>query len=390
MGRSRIPLPHIGGYTVESHHRCDSATVAPRNVPQDAPRGAPGAWTGGEAVANAANASTDRAAVGRLAGALPSGWLGWRPPFGVADLWLLLPCRALRTPEMARRIDGTALAADVRADVARGVEAFAARHGRRPALRVVLVGDHPASRSYVTAKARAATEAGIDAATLEQPETLSHDRLLALVERLNADDAVDGILVQLPLPDQIDEADVIRAIRPEKDVDGFHPENVGKLWLGDPSALAPCTPAGIIEMLKRSGVALSGAHAVVVGRSQIVGKPMAALLLAENATVTVCHSRTKDLPSVTRQADVLVAAIGRPAFVTADMVKPGATVIDVGINRVDDAQAARGYRLVGDVDAGADAIAGALTPVPGGVGPMTIATLLANTLRAAEARSDEG
>ncbi len=291
---------------------------------------------------------------------------------------------------MARRIDGTAIAAEVRADVARGVCAFVAEHGRRPSLRVVLVGDHPASRSYVTAKARAAAEAGINAETLEQPADLPQADLLALVHRLNDDPAVDGILVQLPLPDAIDEAAVIAALDPAKDVDGFHPTNVGRLWLGDPAALAPCTPAGIIDALKRSGVALSGAHAVVVGRSQIVGKPMAALLLQQNATVTVCHSRTRDLPSVTRQADVLVAAIGRPGFVTADMVKPGATVVDVGINRVDDASRERGYRLVGDVDfASVDAVAGALTPVPGGVGPMTIATLLANTLKAARERERE-
>ena len=287
---------------------------------------------------------------------------------------------------MAVKMDGTAIAADVRADVAHGVAAFVESHGRAPALRVVLVGDHPASRSYVTAKKRAAEAAGIDAETLEQPADLSQADLLALVARLNADKAVDGILVQLPLPDHVADAEVIRAIAPEKDVDGFHPTNVGRLWLGDARALAPCTPAGIVEMLRRTGVDLRGAEAVVIGRSQIVGKPMAALLLQHDATVTVCHSRTRDLPAVTRRADVLVAAIGRPGFVTPDMVKPGATVVDVGINRVDDATAERGYRLVGDVDPAVDAVAGALTPVPGGVGPMTIAMLLANTLRAAEAR----
>ena len=289
----------------------------------------------------------------------------------------------------AARIDGTAIAAEVRRDVAAQAAAFRAAHGRAPALRVVLVGDHPASQSYVRAKARAAGEAGIDAETLLRPADLSEADLLGLIARLNADDAVDGILVQLPLPAHVDESRVIRAIDPGKDVDGFHPENVGKLVLGEPT-LEPCTPAGIVEMLRRSGVATQGAHAVVVGRSNIVGKPMASLLLRRglDATVTVCHSRTRDLAAVTRQADILVAAIGRPAFVTADMVKPGAAVIDVGINRVDDAGRPRGYRLVGDVDFDAvSRVAGAITPVPGGVGPMTIAMLLANTVRAAEMRA---
>ena len=289
---------------------------------------------------------------------------------------------------MARILDGTALAADVRADVARGVAAFRERAGRVPGLRVVLVGEHPASQSYVRAKEAAAGAAGIDAATLRHPEAISQADLLALIAGLNADPAVDGILVQLPLPAHIDTQAVVRAVDPGKDVDGFHPENVGRLWLGE-DALAPCTPAGIVEMLRRSGVETAGAHAVVVGRSDIVGKPIAGLLLARgiDATVTVCHSRTRDLPAVTRQADILVAAIGRAHFVTADMVRPGAVVIDVGINRVDDDARARGYRLVGDVDFEAvAAVAGAITPVPGGVGPMTIAMLLANTLRAAEAR----
>ena len=289
---------------------------------------------------------------------------------------------------MARILDGTALAALVRADVARGVEAFKERADRAPRLRVVLVGDEPASQSYVRAKERAAVEAGIDAQTLRLPATVSEADLLALVARLNADRAVDGILVQLPLPAHIDTSAVVRAVDPAKDVDGFHPVNVGRLWLGEP-ALAPCTPAGIAEMLRRSGVETAGAHAVVVGRSDIVGKPMAALLLARgiDATVTVCHSRTRDLPAVTRTADILVAAIGRAGFVTADMVRPGAVVIDVGINRVDDPTRASGYRLTGDVDFEAvEAVAGAITPVPGGVGPMTIAMLLANTLQAAGGR----
>ncbi len=290
---------------------------------------------------------------------------------------------------MAQLIDGTAVAADVRAEVAEGAAAFARAHGRRPALRVVLVGDNPASQSYVRAKARAAGDAGIDAETLLHPADLAEVDLLAVIADLNADDAVDGILVQLPLPDHVDEAAVIRAIDPAKDVDGFHPENVGRLVLGE-DTLEPCTPAGIVGLLRRTGVPTSGAHAVVLGRSNIVGKPMASLLLRRglDCTVTVCHSRTRDLAAITRQADILVAAIGRAEFVTADMVGPGATVIDVGINRVEDATRERGYRLVGDVafDAVAD-VAGAITPVPGGVGPMTIAMLLANTLRAAERRT---
>ena len=289
---------------------------------------------------------------------------------------------------MAQIIDGKAIAADVRAEVAQGAAAFLEAHGRKPALRVVLVGDNPASQSYVRGKQRAAGEAGIDAETLLRPAEFSEADLLALIAELNADDAVDGILVQLPLPAHVDEAAVIRAIDPAKDVDGFHPENVGRLVLGE-DTLEPCTPAGIVELLRRSGVETSGAHAVVIGRSNIVGKPMASLLLRRgiDATVTVCHSRTRDLPAIARQADVLVAAIGRDRFVTADMVKPGAAVIDVGINRVDDDSRERGYRLEGDVDFEAvQDVAGAITPVPGGVGPMTIAMLLANTLRAAERR----
>lgn len=290
----------------------------------------------------------------------------------------------------ARLIDGTALAADVRADTARAAAAFAARTGRRPGLRVVLVGGHPASASYVRAKQRAAEEAGFDAETLRLPDSVSEAELLALIAALNADDAVDGILVQLPLPGHVAEARVLQALAPEKDVDGFHPVNVGRLVIGDPRALAPCTPAGIMEMLRRAGIETAGAHAVVVGRSNIVGKPMATLLTAAHATVTVCHSRTRDLAEHTRRADILVAAIGRANFVTSDMVRPGATVIDVGINRVEDATRERGYRLVGDVDfEGVRGVAGALTPVPGGVGPMTIAMLLANTLRAAETRAAE-
>jgi methylenetetrahydrofolate dehydrogenase (NADP+)/methenyltetrahydrofolate cyclohydrolase len=287
----------------------------------------------------------------------------------------------------ARLIDGTALATDVRADVAAQVAEHVAKGHRAPYLAVVLVGEHPASASYVRAKTRSAGEAGIESDTIRLPDTVSQADLLAEIRRLNRDAGVDGILVQLPLPDHVDEQAVIEAIAPHKDVDGFHPVSIGRMQIGL-DAFAPATPAGIIEMLARSGIETQGAHAVVIGRSNIVGKPMAALLLARgsDATVTVCHSRTRDLPAITRQADILVAAIGRAGFVTADMVKPGATVIDVGINRVDDSGRERGYRLVGDVDFEAvREVAGAITPVPGGVGPMTIALLLRNTLEAARA-----
>ncbi len=289
----------------------------------------------------------------------------------------------------AQVIDGKAIAADVRADVRRGVEDRTQAGERVPVLRVVLVGEHPASASYVRGKIRAAAEAGIDSETIRLPADVPEVDLLALIAELNANPTVDGILVQLPLPKHVDERKVLRAIDPQKDVDGFHPENVGRLVIGE-KTLAPCTPAGIIELLRRSGIETVGRHAVVLGRSNIVGRPMASLLLRRgtDATVTVCHSRTRDLAEVTRRADILVAAIGRPGFVTADMVKPGAAVIDVGINRVDDVSRERGYRLVGDVDFGAvREKAGWITPVPGGVGPMTIAMLLANTLRAANRRA---
>ena len=291
-------------------------------------------------------------------------------------------------PETARLISGTQIAAEVRADVKAGVDARLARGLRAPGLAVVLVGDNPASESYVRGKAKAAAEVGIRAETIRRDASLPEAELLTLVADLNADEGVDGILVQLPLPAHIRESAVIHAIRPEKDVDGFHPENVGRLALGEAS-LEPCTPAGVVEMLRRCGIATTGAHAVIIGRSNIVGRPLASLLLGKgsDATVTVCHSRTRDLPSVTREADILVAAIGRARFVTADMVKPGAAVIDVGINRVDDPATERGYRLVGDVDFDAvREVAGWLTPVPGGVGPMTIAMLLVNTLAAARSR----
>ena len=290
----------------------------------------------------------------------------------------------------AQLIDGKAVAADVRADVRRGVEDRTQAGERVPVLRVVLVGEHPASASYVRGKIRAAAEAGIDSETIRLPADVPEVDLLALIAELNANPTVDGVLVQLPLPKHVDERKVLRAIDPQKDVDGFHPENVGRLVIGE-ETLAPCTPAGIIELLRRSGIETAGRHAVVLGRSNIVGRPMASLLLRRgtDATVTVCHSRTRGLPEVTRRADILVAAIGRAGFVTADMVKEGAAVIDVGINRVDDATRERGYRLVGDVDfAAVREKAGWITPVPGGVGPMTIAMLLANTLRAADRRTD--
>lgn len=292
---------------------------------------------------------------------------------------------------MAELIDGKAIAATVRDEVAQETAAWVAEGHRAPYLAVVLVGDNPASASYVRGKARACEKAGIKSDTLTHDASISQSELIALIRQLNADESVDGILVQLPLPDHIDEDAVIRAIAPEKDVDGFHPSSVGALVIGQPG-FAPATPAGIVEVLKRTGVETSGKHAVIIGRSNIVGKPLANLLIRKgiDCTVTVCHSRTRDLPSISSQADILVAAIGRAEFVTADMVKPGATVIDVGINRVDDATRERGYRLVGDVDfEGVSAVAGHITPVPGGVGPMTIAMLLRNTLTAAKSLAGE-
>jgi methylenetetrahydrofolate dehydrogenase (NADP+) / methenyltetrahydrofolate cyclohydrolase len=289
----------------------------------------------------------------------------------------------------AQLIDGAAIAAQVRAEVRDGVETRRSAGHRVPVLRVVLVGDHPASASYVRGKIRAAAEAGIDSQTITLDASVSEADLLRLIGDLNADPDVDGILVQLPLPDHIREQEVIHALDPEKDVDGFHPENVGRLVIGQ-EAFEPCTPAGIVELLTRSGIETVGAHAVIVGRSNIVGKPMASILLRKglDATVTVCHSRTRDLPAITRQADILIAAIGRAHFVTAEMVREGAAVIDVGINRMDDPSRERGYRLVGDVDFEAVRERAAwITPVPGGVGPMTIAILLRNTLIAANRRT---
>ena len=283
-------------------------------------------------------------------------------------------------------IDGKKIAGEIRAEVAAEAAAMKAS-GVGPGLAVVLVGENPASVSYVTAKERACAECGIRSFPVRLPATASQAELLAEVARLNADPAVDGILVQLPLPKWLDEQDVIRAIAPEKDVDGFHPISLGRLLLGL-DTFVPCTPAGILELLARSGVDPAGRHAVVVGRSNIVGKPVAFLLARKgsggNATVTMCHTGTRDLAAHTRTADILVVAAGRPGTVTADMVKPGAVVIDVGVNRVPDASKKAGYRLVGDVDyAGVAPVASLITPVPGGVGPMTIAMLLKNTLKAA-------
>jgi len=262
------------------------------------------------------------------------------------------------------------------------------RRGVVPGLTVVLVGENAASQVYVRMKGRACEEAGMKSETLRLPAETPEAELLALIDRLNADPTVHGILVQLPLPKHMDANRVLRRIRPDKDVDGFHPENVGKVSIGDPSGFRPATPYGVQQLLVRGGFETRGAHAVIVGRSNIVGRPMAALLLHDgpggNATVTVCHSRTRDLQSVTRLADILIVAIGKPEFVTGDMVRPGAVVIDVGVNRVDDPATPKGYRLVGDVAfAPVRDVAAAITPVPGGVGPMTITMLLFNTVQAA-------
>ena len=285
-------------------------------------------------------------------------------------------------------IDGNAIAQEIRSEAAQAAADLHARHGVTPGLAVVLVGDNPASAVYVRNKERACREAGISAQTLNLPGSASQDDIIAAVRQLNADTAVHGILVQLPLPSHVDERAVILALDPDKDVDGLHPVNVGRLVQGEPLFI-PCTPWGIQEMLARSGHSPEGKHVVVCGRSEIVGKPVAMLLVQKragaNATVTICHTGTADLAAVTRTADVLVVAIGRAEVVTADMVSEGAVVIDVGINRVEDSTRRSGYRLVGDVDfRGVSEKAAAITPVPGGVGPMTVAMLLKNTLRAAE------
>ena len=283
-------------------------------------------------------------------------------------------------------IDGKKTAARCLAETAQKIAGLRAR-GITPGLAVVLVGENPASQAYVRSKDKTCRELGMHSRKIELPANTAQDRLLHVVAELNADPAIHGILVQSPPPPQIDESLIVKAIDPRKDVDGFHPLNVAALAMEDPSALVPCTPLGCMELLRAHDIATSGARAVVVGRSLIVGKPMALLLMAKgaDATVTVAHSRTKDLAAVTREADIVIAAIGRPHFLGAEHIREGATVIDVGINRIEDSASPRGYRLVGDVDF--DAVAPkcrAITPVPGGVGPMTIAMLMANTVKACE------
>lgn len=303
----------------------------------------------------------------------------------------------MNTPKI---LDGIAIAGEIKAEVALEVEALATK-GIVPGLAVILVGEVPASQIYVRSKVKTCGELGIFSEMLTPAETITTDEMLALVAQLNARDDIDGILIQLPLPKHVDTKRLLEAVSPDKDVDGFHPVNVGRLQSGQPG-LAPCTPAGIMEILRRSHLPVSGQNAVVVGRSDIVGKPAAMMLLNASATVTICHSKTADLAGVTREADLLVAAIGRPGFVTKDMVKPGATLIDVGINRVTDeaeveaffpndaARAAtfvkRGSVVVGDIHPAAFAISGAYTPVPGGVGALTIAMLMQNTVTAAKLR----
>ncbi len=289
----------------------------------------------------------------------------------------------------AKILDGKAIAQDIRAELKARV-AELKKQGIVPGLGVLLVGDDPASRSYVTAKEKACEETGLYSREIKLPSTASHKEILDVVKAFNADKQIDGILVQLPLPDSSMEQSVIEAINPDKDVDGFHPANVGRMMLGLPAFL-PCTPHGVLQILKRSGIKTDGAHVVVIGRSNIVGRPLVNLLSQKselgNATVTMCHTRTKNMAELTRQADIIVAAAGRPKTVTADMVKPGAVVIDVGVNRVVDATAKAGFRLKGDVDFEAVAEkASAITPVPGGVGPMTITMLLANTVESAVRR----
>jgi methylenetetrahydrofolate dehydrogenase (NADP+)/methenyltetrahydrofolate cyclohydrolase len=282
-------------------------------------------------------------------------------------------------------IDGAVLAEDVKAGAADTVAELKSR-GITPGLTVVLVGDDPASAVYVGAKERTCIELGMNGHTLRMPATTTQAELLAVVDRLNADPSVHGILIQMPLPKQIDSETVVERIDPRKDVDGFHPVNVGKLWIGDPEGFAPCTPAGVLHMLKSHGVKTQGAECVIVGRSNIVGKPMAALMVQPgvDASVTICHSRTRDLAQHTRRADILIAAVGKAEMITADMVKPGAVVIDVGMNRVADATKKSGTRLTGDVDfKSVRPVASLITPVPGGVGKMTIAMLMLNTARAA-------
>ncbi|MDP1861532.1 MAG: bifunctional 5,10-methylenetetrahydrofolate dehydrogenase/5,10-methenyltetrahydrofolate cyclohydrolase [Gemmatimonadaceae bacterium] len=288
---------------------------------------------------------------------------------------------------VATRIDGVAVATAVRADVAREVAELKAR-GITPGLTVVIVGADPASQSYVKSKEKASAEVGMKGEIIRLPGNASQRELEALIDRLNADVTVHGILVQSPLPAHMDTNTVVRRIAPEKDVDGFHPVNVGKLLIGEKNGFSPCTPLGVQELLVRYGVSTAGQDVVVIGRSNIVGKPMAALLVQSgvggDCTVTICHSRTRNLASHTRRADIVIAAIGKPEAITGDMIRPGAVLIDVGINRVPDDSVSRGYRLVGDVHyESASQVASVISPVPGGVGPMTIAMLLKNTVRAA-------
>ncbi len=288
----------------------------------------------------------------------------------------------------ARILDGKSLAAELRAEIAAEAAALHTETGRAPGLAVVLAGEDPASRSYVTAKEKACAAAGIRSREITLPASAGRADILSAVQALNEDDEVDGILVQLPLPDSSIEREVIEAMDPAKDVDGFHPVNIGRMVLGLP-AFVPCTPAGVIEILRRAEIPLSGAAVTVIGRSQIVGRPLSVLLSQKgvDATVTLCHTRTNDLARHTRGADVVVVAAGRPGTLTADMIRPGAVVVDVGVNRVPDASRASGYRLAGDTDFdGLRDVAGAITPVPGGVGPMTIAMLLRNTVEAARRR----
>jgi methylenetetrahydrofolate dehydrogenase (NADP+)/methenyltetrahydrofolate cyclohydrolase len=303
----------------------------------------------------------------------------------------------------AQRLDGRVVADQIKQEVAREVRRLFDESGVKPKLAAVLVGEDDASAVYVRNKVRACAEVGIESDQRRLPAATTTEELLTLIRDLNQNDDVDGILVQLPLPKQIDEAAIIEAVDPAKDVDGFHPINVGLLAMGKPR-FVPCTPAGIIELLDRNQIEIAGVNACVVGRSQIVGRPVAGLLLQRHATVTICHSRTRDLPAVTRQADILVAAIGRPAFIRGDFIKPGAVVIDVGVNKITDIEKARtlfgaeagkrieaiqqrGYTLVGDVHpAEADLVAGRRTPVPGGVGLLTVAMLMKNTLQAAKWR----
>lgn len=289
-------------------------------------------------------------------------------------------------PKKAKIIDGRKIAAEIRAETKLEVDELL-EQDIKPCLAVILVGQNPASKAYVGSKVRACEETGVKSIKIELTSDVSEQELLDEVDKLNRDVSVHGILVQLPLPHHMDEERVTERIDPNKDVDGFHPENVGKLSIGI-DCLTPCTPSGIPELITRSGISMSGKHAVVIGRSNIVGKPMMNILVQKgekaNCTVTCCHSGTDHLATFTRQADILIAAIGVPEFVTAGMVKEGATVIDVGINRVDDSAHSRGYRLVGDVDyKSVSEVAGAISPVPGGVGPMTVAMLMKNTVKAA-------